>query len=128
MKLSVKSRYALYIMLDLAERYATGASVRDVAERQSIPVKYAEKLFGILKRAGLVTVSRGATGGYRLSREPDRIRALDVVRLMEGGNMPCADDCGRADKCRVRILWERLRRAEEQALGVTLADMLYSEP
>ena len=41
MKLSVKSRYALYIMLDLAERYATGASVRDVAERQSIPVKYA---------------------------------------------------------------------------------------
>lgn len=122
MRTSVKSRYALSIMLDLAARYKASASVRDVAGRNEIPVKYAEKLFGILKRAGLVTVTRGASGGYRLSREPDSIRVLEIVRLMEG-----TDAQSDVDSSPAGALWRRLERAQNEALGVTLTDVLYKE-
>lgn len=126
MKVSVKSRYALYIMLDLAERYNSSVSVRDAATRQGIPIKYAEKLIGILKRAGLVTVTRGSTGGYRLARDPDRIRVLEIFRLMETGEEPCADDCARRAACYARVVWQRLDQAQEQALGISLSDVLQS--
>lgn len=85
MKLSNKGRYAIQAMFDLALHGADGAlQVRQISERQRIPVRFLEQVFQDLKRAGLVHSKRGPRGGYQLARPTDALSLGDVVRAIEG--------------------------------------------
>lgn len=86
MKLNAKTEYALLAMVQLAEDHALGvpASMRALVERQPIPDGFLVQILQDLRRAGLVTSTRGASGGYRLSRPPAEITVADVVDAVEG--------------------------------------------
>ena len=91
MKISTKGRYALRMLLDLAEHKEDGfIPLRDVAERQGISKKYLEQIVPVLSRAGLLSASRGFQGGYRLVREPDEYTVGEILRLSEGDLFPVA--------------------------------------
>ena len=92
MKLSTKGRYGLRAMVDLAVHETEGpVSIQSIADRQELSEKYLEQLLGMLKRAGLVTASRGSQGGYRLAKDSGHISAGDILRALEGDLSPV--DC-----------------------------------
>ena len=89
MKLSTKSEYACLAMIELSRNYGKGVvNIQTVAERQSIPKKYLEQILLLLKTGGYVKSKKGAVGGYRLAKAPDRISMAEVVRLMDGALAP----------------------------------------
>ncbi len=132
MVISSKGRYALRVMVDLAEHGGDGyVSMRDVARRQEISDKYAGQIMTLLSRAGLVDGVTGKGGGYRLTRRPEEYPLGEILRLTEGSLAPVAcldcgsDPCARAGSCRTRPLWERLDALICGYLDqVTLADLL----
>ena len=85
MMISTKGRYALRVMLDLAD-HNTGEYIplKDIAQRQEISVKYLENILASLSRANLVDAIRGKGGGYRLCRAPEAYAAGEIIRLAEG--------------------------------------------
>lgn len=115
MKISTKGRYALRLMVDLALDDNDGyISLRTVAERQGISVKYMEQIVGPLHKAGLLSSIRGPQGGYRLARRPTAYTVGDILRITEGSIAPvaCLDDdpncCPRANNCSTLAFWESL--------------------
>ena len=102
--------------------------LKDIAERQDIPIKYLEQIISSLNKAGFVKSERGPSGGYRLSKNPDEYTVGMIIKLIEGDTAPVsclADDCGRSDKCVSMILWKKLNDAVNSVLdGTTLADMM----
>ena len=99
MRISAKTRYAMSFMLDLAEHYGDGCiPMRDVAERQGISKKFLEQVVSPLSEAGLLEVTRGSRGGYRLAKPPSEIRLSDVVRASEDG-LNLMDCIGRIAVC-----------------------------
>ena len=132
MLVSTRGRYALCIMLDLAQCPGDApVPLRDVAERQGIPVKYAEAIMSTLCRGNLVSGERGKGGGYRLTRKPKEYPVGEILRLAEGSLSPVSclepehDDCPRAGECLTLPLWVQLNRVIGDYLdGVTLRDLL----
>ena len=91
MKVSTKGRYALRLMIDLGVHSKDGyISLKDISARQDISAKYLEQIVTPLLRAGLVRSIRGAQGGYRLSRTPDKYTAGEILRAIEGSFAPIA--------------------------------------
>ncbi len=86
MNVSAKTEYACIAMIELAARFEGGqpARLREIVEAQGIPQPFLVQIMAQLKAAGLVTSTRGATGGYRLAKSPDRITLADVVQVVEG--------------------------------------------
>ena len=132
MKISTKGRYALRLMLDLAQNN-TGEMIRvkEISERQGISEKYLEQIITMLKRANYVKSLRGAQGGYRLAKEPEEYTVGMILRLTEGNMAPvaCLEDeinqCERADSCVTLRLWTMLDDAIKGVIDkVTLQDML----
>ena len=131
MRISTKGRYALRLMLDLAENN-TGEPVRlkDVAKRQGISDKYLEQIISVLNKAGYVKSVRGPMGGYILSMEPSEYTAGMILRLTEGSLSPveCAEEqgiCEREDACATQILWKKISDAVSDVVDhVTLEDLL----
>lgn len=132
MKISTKGRYALRLMLDLAQNN-TGEMVRikDISARQGISEKYLEQIITALKKAGYVKSLRGAQGGYRLAKEPAEYTVGMILRLTEGNMSPvaCLEDevnqCERAAECTTLRLWMMLDDAIKGVIDkVTLQDML----
>lgn len=136
MKISTKGRYALRMLLDLAEHKEDGfIPLRDVAERQGISKKYLEQIVPVLSRAGLLSASRGFQGGYRLVREPDEYTVGEILRLSEGDLFPVAclakkpNPCERCGECITLPVWEGLYRVISEYLdGMTLQDILSVYP
>ena len=132
MKISTKGRYALRMMLDLAQNRAKGfISLKEISERQSISKKYMELIVSSFHNSGLLTAGRGAQGGYQLAKAPDQITVGEILRLTEGSLAPvaCLDydpvGCDRRDDCLTLFLWKELdRRIEEFLDSVTLQDIL----
>lgn len=116
MKISTKGRYALRIMIDIAEHEPQITSVNELAARQEISVKYAEAIVGALSRAGLLVSRRGKTGGYVLSKSADAITAGDILRAGEGSLATVAclsapvNPCPRAAGCKTLPFWRALDR------------------
>ncbi len=136
MKISTKGRYALRIMLDLAQNN-TGAYIplRDISMRQEITVKYMEQIIGALSRAGLLKSARGNSGGYRLAHSPKEYRIGDILRAMEGSIAVVAclegtiNECPRSGNCTTLPFWQGLNRAIEAYVdSVTLEDLLTAIP
>ena len=134
MQFSTKGRYALRLMVDLAQhRPGTAIPLKDIAARQDISVKYLEQIVTSLARGGLVVSVRGASGGYRLARPAAAVTAGEVLRVAEGGLAPiaCLADgaagCGRGGACVTLGFWRGMQRVVEQyADGVTLEDLAQS--
>lgn len=131
MMISTKGRYALRVMLDLADDRSGGyVPLKEIAQRQEISVKYLENILSSLSRAGLVGASRGKGGGYRLVRPPEEYPVGQIIRLAEGDLAPVAclkndqQGCEKAGSCRILPLWQGLDRVVDDYLdGVTLADL-----
>lgn len=132
MKISTKGRYALRMLLDLAEHRAEGyVALRDIAERQQISKKYLEQIIPILNRSDILLANRGFQGGYRLAKEPDEYTIGEILRLTEGSLAPVAclerekNECERAETCVTLPVWKGLYQVINEYLdGITLQDLL----
>ena len=132
MLVSTKGRYALRVMLELAERPAGEyAALGTIAADQGISEKYLESIVAVLSKAGLVDALRGKGGGYRLNRPAKDYSVGEILRLTEGSIAPvscleCSPNrCDRADGCKTLPMWEKLNKLICGYLdSVTLADLL----
>ncbi len=118
MLISTKGRYALRVLLDLAEHQSEGyVPLKEIAGRQEISEKYLEIIVKELVRNNVVSGVRGKGGGYRLCRPPEQINLGDVLKFMEGTLSPvaCLEDgagpCARAPVCRTLDFWRGLNDA-----------------
>lgn len=135
MKISTKGRYALRLMIDLAQQPGDGlASLKDVAARQDISLKYLEQIVGLLCKAGFVNSARGSQGGYRLARGPETYTVGEILRLTEGNLAPvaCLEDpenrCARCHQCGTVDFWAGLYAEVNRYIDrFTLADLVAAE-
>ena len=131
MKISTKGRYALRMLVDLAEHRACGfIPLKDVAERQDISKKYLEQIVPMFHKAGILKTGRGAQGGYSLAVSPERLTVGEILRITEGSLAPveCADQaapaCARSACCPTLPVWQGLNRVVNEYLdGITLQDL-----
>lgn len=132
MNVTSKGRYALRIMLDLAQHPQDGfISLKTVADRQNISMKYLEAIVGSLKRAELLESTRGKDGGYRLCREPKDYNIWEILDCLEDNLAPVSCiksgnvDCTRAGECMTVGMWMELDEITNSYLRtVTLEDLL----
>ena len=138
MKVSTRGEYGLRAMVALAKHHGQGPmSIAAMSKASSVPMPYLEQLIGPLRRAGLVESTRGARGGYRLTRSPETVKIGDVYRVMEGpvAPMECVSEdlteqvCPLIDGCETRPVWLRMRDAIAETLdSTTLADLIKDSP
>ncbi|MBR1456650.1 MAG: Rrf2 family transcriptional regulator [Oscillospiraceae bacterium] len=132
MLISTRGRYALRVLVDMAEHQSAGyVPLKEIAERQEISEKYLESIVKSLVREGVLIGLRGKGGGYRLSKAPDQFVVRDILRLMEGTLAPVAcmeqgsAPCPRAVDCRTRPLWQGLDTVIDEYLGrFTIEDLM----
>lgn len=129
MKISTRGRYALRVMIDLAingkENYI---SLKDIANRQEISMKYLEQIVSILSKAGLVDTLRGNNGGYKLNRKPSEYIVGDILRVAEGDLTPvyCVhEECSRKKNCKTYSFWKGLDQViSDYVDSKTLEDLI----
>ena len=134
MLISTKGRYALRVMIDLAEHQDSERTpLKETAERQEISQKYIEAIMTLLSKSGLVDAVHGKGGGYMLNRKPEDYKIGEILRLTEGSLSPVAcleagaAECPRKDNCRTLPLWTKLDELVEGYLdSVSLADLMKS--
>ena len=132
MIVSTKGRYALRVMIDLAEQHTQDRTpLKEIAERQEISQKYIETIMTLLSKNGFVEAVHGKGGGYKLNKKPEEYRVGDILRLTEGSLSPVAclekgaAECPRKSECRTLPLWTKLDDLVENYLdSVTLADLM----
>jgi len=115
MLISTKGRYALRVMIDLAEhRGENFIPLKEIAQRQNISEKYLESIVSQLSRNGLVEALRGKSGGYRLNKAPEDYSVLEILRCTEGELAPVSclegpkNTCRRYEECRTISMWAEL--------------------
>lgn len=132
MKISTRGRYALRLMVDLAEHPGESCvSLKEVSERQGISQKYLESIVAVLVKNSLLDSVHGKGGGYRLNRDASEYKVGEILRLSEGSLDPvvCADcsgdQCGKNGECRTRDMWDNLSRLINEYLdSVSIADLM----
>ncbi len=129
---STKGRYALRVMLDLAE-HSDGSYIpmKDVAERQGVSLKYVEKILPVLARHDLIKGVHGKGGGYMLTRKPEDYRVGEILRLTEGDMAPVAclscdaEKCEHAEECKTLPMWSKFYSiVTEYFDSITLKDLM----
>ena len=136
MLISTRGRYALRVMIDLAEHPSEGyVPLKEIAQRQGISEKYLESIIKLLVKAGLLKGLRGKGGGYQLTRPPQEYTVDSVLRLTEESLAPvtclAADTppCPRTADCRTLAMWQGLDKAIGDYLrGITIADLARPDP
>ncbi len=132
MKISTKGRYALRMLLDLAEHETNNyIALKDIAERQKISKKYLEQIVTVLNKAQVLQTSRGYQGGYRLAKSPKQCTVGEILRLTEGGLAPVSclehqpNQCERSNQCVMLPVWKGLEQVINEYLDhITLQDLL----
>ncbi len=132
MLISTRGRYALRVLIDLAEHSESGyVPMKDVAKRQGISLKYIERIVPVLSRNGIIDGVKGKGGGYHLAKAPNECKIGDILRLTEGDLAPVAclqkgaGACERSNDCRTYPLWlEFYRTVNDFFDGKTLADVI----
>ena len=132
--ISTRGRYALRVMIDIAENGHRGyIPLDEIAKRQDISEKYLESILVILTRANLLSGLRGKGGGYKLTRTPEEYTIGSILRLTEGSLSPVAclkenaEPCKKQSDCKTLPLWKGLNDAINHYLdGITLAELLQS--
>ena len=133
MMISTRGRYALRVMVDLAESGGKYIPMKDIAQRQGLSLKYLERILPVLAKNNIVEGVQGKGGGYRLCREPKDYTMGEILRLTEGSLAPvaCADceaePCPRVEQCRTLPMWRGLNKVINEYLdGITVADLAAS--
>lgn len=132
MMISTRGRYALRVLLDLADNRSAGyVPMKDVASRQELSLKYIERIMPVLSKNNYVEGVHGKGGGYRLTKRPEEYRIGDILRLTEGDLAPVAclecgaKPCERAGECRTLPMWSAFHKfVNEYFDGITLADLM----
>lgn len=132
MLISTKGRYALRVLIDMAEHQSDGyVPLKEIARRQEISEKYMETIVKILVSEGILVGLRGKGGGYRLKKAPDEYTVGSILRLTEGSLSPVsclepgAAACARMDACRTLRLWQGLDQVISEYLErYTIADLM----
>ena len=132
MIVSTKGRYALRVMLCLAQRDADAyIPLKEIAEAEEISQKYLESIMTILSKAGFLDAVHGKGGGYRLNRKPEEYTVGAILKLTEGSLAPVscttqgAAACSRSTCCQTLPMWEKLEKMIDEFFeGITLADLL----
>ena len=132
MKVSTKGRYALRMLLDLAEHREEGfIPLKDIAKRQDISKQYLEQIVSIINSSGALRANRGKQGGYMLAKEPSEYTVGQILRITEGNLAPiaCLEDkvnkCERVKKCKTISMWKGLNKVITDYLdGITLQNLL----
>lgn len=132
MKISTKGRYALRMLIDLAEHRENGyIALKDIAKRQDISKKYLEQIVPILNRSDLLRTNRGNQGGYMLVKAPSQYTVGEILRLTEGNFAPVAcvgknpEECSRSAECPTLPVWQGLYKVISEYLdGITLQDII----
>lgn len=135
MLISTRGRYALRVMIDLAEhRTDEFISLKGIAQRQGISDKYLESIIRMLVKARVLESLRGKGGGYKLKKAPEQYTVGSILRLTEESLAPVAcleegaEVCPQKGKCRTLSLWQGLDRVINEYLdGVTIADLMEHE-
>ena len=135
MLISTKGRYALRVMIDLAEHQTDGfIPLKVIAQRQEVSEKYLESIIKLLVKARFLNGLRGKGGGYQLTKAPEQYTAGSILRLTEDSLAPVAclepgaSACSRAAECRTLSLWQGLDKVISDYLdNVTLADLMREE-
>ncbi len=134
MMISTRGRYALRVMIDLAEHAGDGyIPMRIIAQRQNISLKYLEQILPPLAKNGMIEGLQRKGGGYRLTAAPDTYRVGDILRLTEGDLAPVAclgcgaDACERAEHCKTLPMWKEFYRMTNAYFdGITIAELMKS--
>lgn len=135
MAISTRGRYALRVMIDLAEN-SKGEYIpmKEVAERQGLPLKYLERILPILTQNRIVEGQHGKGGGYRLTRKAEEYTVGEILRLAEGDLAPVAclecgaEPCEKADECRTLSMWKKLQTLIDGYFdGITIRDLMRDE-
>lgn len=132
MMISTRGRYALRMMIDLAQHGGDDfVALKDIAERQDISKKYLEQIIPILNRSGLLQTSRGFGGGYKLIKAPKDYTVGEILRATEGNMAPvtCLEGevnlCPRCAECDTLPVWKGLQKVVDQYLdNISLEDIL----
>ncbi len=135
MMISTKGRYALRVLIDMAEHQSDGyVPLKEIADRQEISEKYLESIVKTLVRDGILSGLRGKGGGYRLNISPEQCTVGRILRITEGTLAPvtCLEEqslpCERAAGCRTLPMWQGLNTLIQQYLdGYTVADLMRSD-
>ena len=136
MMISTRGRYALRVLIDIAEHAKDGyVPMKDVAKRQGISLKYLERIIPVLAKHGIVDSVQGKGGGYKLLQSPEELKIGDILRLTEGDLAPVAclacgaKPCEREYECRTYPLWVEFYRVINEFFdGKTLADVIRTDP
>jgi len=131
MMITTKGRYALRVMIDLAENQKDSfIPLRDIAKRQEISEKYLETILPVLIKNHYLKGLRGKGGGYRLARAPETYTIGSILKMLESSIAPvaCLEDgktpCARGAACKTLPMWEKLYKIIDEYLeGITLADL-----
>ena len=132
MLVSTRGRYAIRVMIDLAE-HMNGKYIpmKEIADRQDVSLKYMTKIMQALTKSGMLDGQHGKGGGYKLNRDPEEYRVGDILRLTEGTLAPvaCIDEtdckCDRSFERRTRPMWNELDKLISEYLdGITIADLM----
>ena len=135
MIVSTKGRYALRVMLCLAQRQREEfVPLKEIAESENMSQKYLESIMTVLSKANFVDAVHGKGGGYRLNREPEKYTIGSILKLTEGGlaTVSCttqgASACSRSTCCKALPMWERLDKMVDDFFeSITLQDLLEEE-
>lgn len=135
MIVSTRGRYALRVLIDLAEHSEENRiPLKDIAERQEISQKYIEAIMTLLSKNGFVDGVHGKGGGYRLNRPPEEYKVGDILRLTEGTLAPVAclewgaENCPKKAECRTLPMWSKLDQLIEGYLdSVSVRDLMKKE-
>lgn len=128
MKISTKTYYAIRALAFLAKKNAP-SSVREISEKENLPLEYLEKIFQVLRKADLVTSQRGVSGGYALAHPANKISLLTILSKLEGPifTFPCFSEsgCSRVHSCHTKNIWDTINHTlSEKLTSVTLKDIL----
>ena len=132
MKISTKGRYALRMLIELAQNKEDGfIALKEIASRQGISKKYLEQIVPIMNNSGLLLTNRGYQGGYKLAKEAKDITVGMILRATEGSMAPVAclennqELCDRSEMCMALTVWKGLEQVINEYLdGITLQDIL----
>jgi Rrf2 family cysteine metabolism transcriptional repressor len=144
---TTKAEYGVRLLVELGRQHGGGdaptpVSLKAIAEAEALPLAYLERIVALLKKAGLVEATRGAHGGYRLTREPAEIHMDEVVLALEGavapmtcfiaedgasahGRVVCNHEADAGHGCATKLLWTRVQGGVVKALAqTTLAELV----
>lgn len=136
MMISTRGRYALRVMIDLAEHNTDGyVPMKEVAARQEISLKYLERILPVLVKNGLVEGVHGKGGGYKLNRAPEECTVGEILRLTEGNLAPVAclgcdaQPCEKSSSCKTLSMWSKFHRLTNEYFdGITIAELANNFP